>query len=158
MEIIYYLHPCAKLSGEFICDNLVQKQMIIAGKVLSAACDCVCLWKDPNTYDEYVDSPFVDWCTESIDHVEWMRIYFETLVDIQERIHFQQVKAHKMIFAFKAAIKLFPYNGWVDPPINVPADCIEASSMQSYRTFYRKERLRIYKRVKKPYWFGQLTD
>ncbi len=156
MDLIYYLHPCARLSADFVADNFVQKQMIVSGKIISAACNLVTLAEDSETYKDDITSPFILWATESADHVEWLRIYYETLVATQERIHFQDVKAYKIINAFKAAIKLFPRNSWEDPPYEcIPADCIieGANIIESYREFYRKERMKIYKRVKEPYWW-----
>lgn len=154
MEITpFYFHPSAELSASWLFDRHIRPMLTQTGRLLSLSYRMILLADDPKLYAEGFHSPWLIWTLSSIDHAEWLRIYFEKLSEIHLDI-FGTTKAYEVIPLFREFISHLPRNGWEDPPLCIPVDCNTGKICSSYRLYYVRAFARgpVYRRVRMPYW------
>lgn len=162
----FYLHPCARLSAEFIHDDLTKRSIIPVQKLLSTAAQI-----QMGEYDidltrnlEMAEHPWIAWLQESADHFAWLLSYYETLCHKMDKIFHKPVPNWRFTHALIDAIVAFPSQVWIDPPLPSSDDMSEQlqieieSTYQTYRNYYiiYYVKLGAYRRVTMPYWIKTL--
>lgn len=152
---IYYLHPCARVTAEWLHDKHTAKQCDEVKAVLSTAIQLqICESVDELIQTECFAHPWLPWAMESIDHVTWLHSYYVALTDKLCNVFHREDRQWKFTLAIEKHLQRFPRNGWTDPPQIVPEDCRKEKVTDGYRDFYSKCKIRVgsYKRVRVPYW------
>lgn len=154
MEVIYYFHPCAQVSASWIPDRMLRAQLDLAEGLIATACSMHALCDAVKSKRKMLGHPQTVWLLQSVEHFEWVRVYFETVVKVYNRIHSTDFSFHEMMHSAVAIGHRFPRTRWTDPGIEFPPDCIRSTVMDSYRALFLATKVRggPYKRVKPPYW------
>lgn len=155
MEVIYYFHPCAYVCAKWIPDTMLRQQMRLAEGIISATCAMYALEKVPLVCAEaQLGHPQTIWVLKSVEHFEWVSVYFQTIAEQYNRIYTTNLSFHNLMHIATAIGKNLPRVAWSDPDIDFPPDCIRGTVMESYRELFlaTKVKPKSYNRVPRPYW------
>lgn len=146
LNTLYYLHPCATVSAEWLCDADSITQLIEASTVLSSCIRMTAVLPSEGYYAQvYIEHPWCNWTMESAYHAHWVYTYYLSLCHKFKRIYSREHAAQRMQFKLEKLIDIFPML-----PFRAPCDD------QLMRDAYKdKVRIKDYKHVKRPYFLKQ---
>lgn len=158
---VFYLHPCAKVSADWLHDKMLSIMAVESQQVMASAIQYLFLESDERLPSPRMfNNAWTTWAMQSSDHMEWLLAYYQCCVEKIETAFNRVDRSWKFQIAVRDWIPLFPRNGWVDPPCVVPVDCLDGQICSSYRSYYLKAKCRggSYKRVRMPYWVRDHYD
>jgi len=152
MEPIYFVHPDPQTCAWWLSDKTIQKYAKELEPLLSSAILCMIL--EPHYALDLQNHPNLLWVTLSRDHVLWVKNFYQHVISRYNDIYYGGLRTWKFDTILMQYIKAFPTNGWIEPRVTFPADCVSSDMYESYRLLYKRTRVRSgdYRRQKKPYW------
>ncbi len=161
--MIYFLHPCARLSAEWLTDPHTKTQLFETGKLLSAAIAMNTL--DGESYYRFQKShlthPLMPWLLESSLHAQWLLSHFCALADKQRRLFVPGFRSFREERAFALVVNAtFPDAPWQNPPVLTPPEYARETPDASYRAYYLHAHVRLgmYRRSTMPIWVRRYLD
>lgn len=155
---IFYLYECAKKAAQAQADKHVCKMSVEQNQILSTCYQILLNEKDENVYKiTHKNHPSVIWCRQTQDNFDWcIEHAFELCYEYTRRynkIHKSQ-RIVEYINMNKHKLK-FDSKEFTEPPKCMPDEYkISDSSVECYREYYRKEKIKIavWKHSEKPDW------
>lgn len=155
---VFYVDEEPHKAAQFLCDSHVRKQTTESGQILSTAIRTL-LKNNPVDFGNLCKSynpnhPIMKWAGYSFENFHWL--YHHYLALLQEfgfrtgKVHgsIQRLNDIRKFYYFLAQHKntLFAHKEFKEPLCIKYEDCIiEDDSVESYRTYYRKHKLRFAK-------------
>lgn len=152
---IFYLNSDPRKAAKDHCDKHVVKMTIEYAQILSTA-----LYLTGSKINKYVYEPThihrqcVKWACKSLQHWKWLWLLGHHLgneyTQRYNKIHKSTCVLRNLPFPSKIKDK-----GWVDPPQDMPEALKKPDTVEAYRNYYRKDKIRFakWKHSAKPEWW-----
>lgn len=157
---IFYLDECPIKAAQAMCNRHVLKMVLESGQLLCSAHHYY-----PNADNKYIQNvyllthknhPCSIWVRTSIHHYNWLMEHAKALC---AEYTFRYEKEHlteqvlRLLDVYQPSI---PDVGWSEPPKCMPLIYHRSSTVDSYRAYYRLDKMRNidcrWKKREKPQW------
>lgn len=174
---IFYLDSCPKTIASWLCDQHIIKMQLESAQMLCTAHRIldgipirkindagrrVLRWYLPDEREQllyqatHVNHPSSIWTRASSAHYQW---HLELLKEMQAeytRRYNKQHKTEKLVPFLEILPHNIKNNGWSEPPLAMPEKYKTSNTIESYRIYYAKEKIKFatWKYSQKPFWLN----
>jgi hypothetical protein len=153
---IFYLDKDPIKSAKYHCDQHCVKMIIEYAQIMSTTHRVLDGDKNDKLYRKtHMNYPSTVWCRQSSGNYKYLYTLFCALCDEftkrYGKIHLTDKKLRAIL---KTPPQNIPKGDFFEPPCAMPEEYIVKSTVQSYRNFYLKDKVRFAKwKNGKPKWF-----
>jgi hypothetical protein len=138
---IFYINENPIIAARELADDHVRKMQIESAQMCSVA-----HWVTGSTApykQSHTNHPSTKWVRESIQHYRWLISHGLEICSEFEKRYGKPHKTKDVLEWLKENEPNIPDNGFIDPPMCMPDEFKQQNTVQAYRTFYIKDKVKV---------------